>query len=155
MVFQSSLSSSKSLYVFRTLLSILADYNNAIVWMVSTHSFIFRSSCTNSLVTIPRAPITIGINVTFMFHSFFSSLARSRYLPFFSPSFNFILWSARTAKSTIPQILFIIIIIYSFRIFHISISRCFFTGFWVTTSLLKSTGLFSVFWPFSVMLSFG
>ena len=31
----------------------------------------------------------------------------------------------------------------------------FFTGVWVTVSLLKSPGLFSVFWPFSIMLSFG
>ena len=32
---------------------------------------------------------------------FFNSLARSRYLSFFSHSFSFILWSAGTAKSTI------------------------------------------------------
>ena len=37
---------------------------------------------------------------------FFNSLARSRYLSFFSHSFSFILWSAETAKSTIQQILF-------------------------------------------------
>ena len=60
----------------------------------------------NPLVTVPRAPIMIGINVTFKFHSFFSSLVRSRYLSFFSLSFNFTLWSAGTAKSTILQILF-------------------------------------------------
>ena len=41
-----------------------------------------------------------------MFHSFFNSLARSRYLAFFSHSFSFILWSAGTAKSTVFQILF-------------------------------------------------
>ena len=39
--------------------------------------------------------------VTCVFHSFFHSLARSRYLSFFSHSFSFILWSAGTAKSTI------------------------------------------------------
>ena len=38
---------------------------------------------------------------------FFNSLARSRYLSFFSHSFSFILWSAGTAKSTILQILFL------------------------------------------------
>ena len=53
------------------------------------------------LVTVPNAPITIGIIVTYMFHSFFNSLARSRYLSFFSHSFSFILWSAGTAKLTI------------------------------------------------------
>ena len=38
------------------------------------------------------------------------------------------------------------------RAFHISVSRWFFTGVWVTASLLKSPGLFLVFWPFSIML---
>ena len=55
---------------------------------------------------MPNAPITIGTIVTFIFHSFFNSLAMSRYLSFFSLSFRFILWSAGTAKSTILQILF-------------------------------------------------
>ena len=49
----------------------------------------------------------------------------------------------------------IIIIIYSFRVFDISVSWWFFTGVWVTASLLKSPGLVSGFWPFSAMLSFG
>ena len=41
--------------------------------MVSTHLVISKSfnPCTNPLVTVPRAPITIGITVTFIFHSFF------------------------------------------------------------------------------------
>ena len=63
------------------------------------------------LVTVSKAPITIGIIVTYMFHSFFNSLARSKYLSFFSHSFSFILWSAETAKSTILQILFFLLII--------------------------------------------
>ena len=49
----------------------------------------------------------------------------------------------------------IIIIIYSFRVFHISVSWWFFTEVGETASLLKSPGLFLVFWPFSIMLSFG
>ena len=94
--------------VFRTLLSILADLNNPTVWMVSTRPFISKSPshCINPLVTLQRAPITIGIIVTFMWHSFFNPQARSRYLSFFSLSFNFTLWSARTAKSKILQVLF-------------------------------------------------
>ena len=102
-------SESKSSHVSRTLLSILADLNTAIVtWMVSTYPVISKSSslCTNPLVTVPSAPITIGIIVTFMFHSFFNSLLRSRYLSFFSISFNFTLWSVATTKSTILQVLF-------------------------------------------------
>ena len=103
MVFHWSLSDSKSPQVSRTLLSILADPNNAVVWIVSTFPLISEFSCLfiNPLVIVPRAPITIGIIVTFMFHSFFISLARSGYLSFFSLSFNFTLWSAGTAKSTI------------------------------------------------------
>ena len=108
MVFHRRLSDSKSPQVSRTLLSILAVFNNAVVWMVSTWSPTSKSSrpFNNPLVTVPKAPITIGIIVTFMFHSFFNSLARSRYLFLFSHSFSFILWSAGTAKSTILQILF-------------------------------------------------
>ena len=59
MVFLRSLSDSKSPQVSWTLLSILTDFNNVGVWMVSTCPF------TNPLVTVPRAPITIGIIVTF------------------------------------------------------------------------------------------
>ena len=103
MVFHCSLSDSKSPHVSRTFLSILANLNNAVVWMVSTRPLISKSSSSfiNPLVTVPRAPITIGINVTFMFHSFFCSPARSSDLSFFSHSFNFTLWSAGTAKSTL------------------------------------------------------
>ena len=39
-----------------------------------------------------------------------------------------------------------------FRVFHTSVSRWFLTGVWVTASLLKSPGLFSVFWPISTIL---
>ena len=48
----------------------------------------------------------IGINVTPMLHRFFSSLARSKYLSFFSLSFISPLTSTGTAKSTIRKILF-------------------------------------------------
>ena len=108
MVFHWRLSDSKSSQVSRTLLSILDVFNNAVVWMVSTRSPTSKSSRSfnNPLVTVPKAPITIDIIVTFMFHSFFNSLARSRYLSLFSHSFSFILWSAGTAKSTILQIFF-------------------------------------------------
>ena len=78
--------------VTRTFLSILGVLNNPVVWIVSTRPPTSKSSTPfkNPLVTVPKAPITIGMIVTFMFHSFFNSLARSRYLSFFSHSFNFI-----------------------------------------------------------------
>ena len=82
--------------ISRTLLSILAVLNNAVVWMVSIRPPTSKSSSTfnNPLVTVPNASITICIIVTCMFHSVFNSLSRSRYLSFFSHSFSFILWSA-------------------------------------------------------------
>ena len=106
MVFHCSLSDSKYPQVSKTLLSILAVLNNTVVWLVSTLPPTFKSSSpfSNPLVTVPNAPI--GIMVTCMFHSFFNSLTRLRYLSLFSHSFNFILWSAGTAKSTILQVLF-------------------------------------------------
>ena len=113
MAFHWSLSDSKSPQVSWTLLNILAVLNNAVVWMVSTHPPTSKSSSpfNNPLATVTKAPITIGIIVTCMFHSFFNSLPRSRYLPFFSHSFHFILWSAGTAKSTILYVLFFLLII--------------------------------------------
>ena len=64
--------------------------------------------------TIPRAPTIIGITVTFMFHNFFSSLIRSKYLSFcflFSfLSFVFPLRSTGTAKSTNCQVLIFLLI---------------------------------------------
>ena len=113
MVFLWSLSDSKSPQVSRTLLSILAVLNSFAVWMVPTHPTNSKSSTpfNNPLVTVPKAPITISIIVTFMFHSFFNYLARSRYISFFSLSFSFILWSTGTTKSAILQILFLLLII--------------------------------------------
>ena len=76
MVFPWNMSNNKSLQVYRTLLSILADLNNVVVLIVSTRLFISKSSSpfTSSLVTVPKAPITVGITATFMFQSFFPIL---------------------------------------------------------------------------------
>ena len=107
------MSERKSPQVSRTFLSILADLNNALVWMVSTRPLISKSSsaCTNPLVTVPSVPITTGSTVTFMFHGFFSSLTRSRYLSLFLLSFSFTLWSDGTAKSTIRHVLLFLLTI--------------------------------------------
>ena len=96
MVFHLSLSDSNFTLFSRNLLSILAILNNAVVWMVSTGPPNSKSSrlFNNHLVTVQKAPITIGIIVILMFHFFFNSQARSRYSSFFSDSFSFILWSA-------------------------------------------------------------
>ena len=99
--------------VFRTLLSILAVFNNAVVRMVSTRPPTSKSSRPFNipLVTLPKAPITIGINVTFMFHSFFNSLARLQYLSLFARSFSFILWLAGRANRKFGQILLLLLLL--------------------------------------------
>ena len=69
-LFFTEVSDSKSPQVSRILLSILAVLNNALVWMVSIRPPTAKSSSpfSNPLVTVPNAPITIGIIVTCMFH---------------------------------------------------------------------------------------
>ena len=111
MVFHWGLSDNKFPQVSRTRLRIRAVLSNAVVWIVSTRPPTSKSSrpFNNPLVIVPKAPITIGTIVTFMFHSFFNSLAMSRYLSFFSLSFRFILWSAGTANSLFFFFLLIII----------------------------------------------
>ena len=52
-------------------------------------------------------------------------------------------------------VLLLLLLLLLIRVFHISVSWCSFTGDWETASLLKSPRLFSVFWPFSIMLLFG
>ena len=116
MVFHWNLSDSKSPQVSRTLLSIPASINNAVVWIVSTCLVISKSSslCTNSLVTVPRAAITVGINVTFIFHSFFNSSARCWYLFFFFFFTSFQFYSAVSQDSKVhnsASSLFLLIII--------------------------------------------
>ena len=85
MVFHWSLSDRKSPQLSRTLLSILAVLNTAVVWMVSNRPPTFKSSSpfNNPSLTLSKAPIRIGTIDTFMFHSFFNSLARSRYLYYY------------------------------------------------------------------------
>ena len=157
MVFHWSLSNSESPKVSRTLLSILADLNNAVVWVVSAllisnfsspHPKPLESFRVHRLQSVlPSTSCSIPLLVVWK--------GPSTYLSFRFLYFIFTLRSTRTTKSTIQQVAFIIIIIYSFRVFHISISWWFFTGVWVTASLLKSPGLVSGFWQFSAILSFG
>ena len=61
MFFHKSLSNSKSPQVSRTLLSILADFNNAVIWMISARLSISNSSrpLYKSLGIIPSASIGV------------------------------------------------------------------------------------------------
>ena len=91
MVFHWSLSDSKSPQVSGTLLSILAVLNKAVVWMVSTRPPISKSSSPfkSHLVTVPNVPITIGVIVTCMFHSFFQFPSKVEVLILLFISFQF------------------------------------------------------------------
>ena len=64
-VFHWSLSDSMSPHISRTLLSIVVDLKNSVVWIVFTRPFISESSSplTNFLVTVPSASFTIGFTV--------------------------------------------------------------------------------------------
>ena len=100
MVFHGSLSDSKSPQVSRTLLSILAVLNNVVVWMLSIRPLTSKSSCpfNNPLVTVPNAPITIGIIVTCVFHSFFQFPSKVKVLILLFTFFQFYSVVSRDSK---------------------------------------------------------
>ena len=156
MVFHWSLSDCKSPQVSRILLSILAVLNNAVVWMVSTRlpTSKFSSPFSNPLATVPNAPITIGIIVTSMFHSFFHFLSKVEVLILLFTFFLFYSVVSRDSKvnnfanslffflliifglafwprlGDLPSLwlLLLLLLFYSFRVFHISVNWWFFTG---------------------------
>ena len=80
-------------------------------WSPFVLLFLRPSICTTTsnffLVTVPRAPITIGITVTFFIPLLFEfSRDVLLFLSLFSPSLSFTLWLTGTAKFTIQQVLF-------------------------------------------------
>ena len=85
-----------------TLLIILADLKSVVVWIVSTRVLITSSSSplTNSLVTLPSAPITVCTTVTFMFS--IPKQGPGTYLSFRLPSI--LLWSSGTVEYTNRQV---------------------------------------------------
>ena len=67
----------KSSKVSRTITSILADHNNSVVWIVSAAPTI-SNLFIKPLGIVSSAPNIFSIIITYMFHSFFSCLARSK-----------------------------------------------------------------------------
>ena len=86
--------------VSRTLINILADLNNVVVWVVSACPLISKSSCPfiNPFVTVPRTPITIGIIDIFMFHSFFQFPSKVQVLILLFAFFQFYSVVSRDSK---------------------------------------------------------
>ena len=121
--------------------------------MVYTHPLIFKSSSPfiNPLVTVQRAAITIGITVTFMFHSFLNSLARSWYFAFFSLSFNSTLWSAKSI--ILPVLFFSLIIIRSVHLVKIRWFICMSKSH-MSLCLILQDRLWFVHIPFVRMVKF-
>ena len=91
MVFLQSLKDTSLLKPPGLFFSILADLNNSIVWIVSTRPLISKSPspCTNPLLTVLRAPITVGVTVSFMYHSFFQLSNKVQVLIFLFACFQF------------------------------------------------------------------
>ena len=112
MVFHRSLSDSKSPQVSRIRHRILSILCNAVIWIVSTRASTSKSSrpFNNHLVIVPKAPITIGTIVTFMFHSFFLFSSKVEVLILLYTFLQIYSEAARTVKSTILQIIFFLLI---------------------------------------------
>ena len=110
MVFHWRLSDSKSPQVSRTLLNILAVFNNA-VWMVSIRPPTSKSfgHFNNPLVTVPNAPIKIGIIVTFLFHSFFQFSCKIEVLISLFTFFQF--YSEFSRDSKVDILLFLLLLL--------------------------------------------
>ena len=127
--------------------------------MVSARSLISKifNLFTKPLGIVPNAPFKIGITVNIMFHSFLSSLPRSKFSSLFSffVHFHWVLCRSGKIHKSEGSLFLLTISFYSLRVFHIIVSWWFSTGVLVTASLLKSPRFFTVFRPISTMLEFG
>ena len=147
--------------VSRNLLSIVANLNAVVRQSTFVPLFPIPPVFVQIyLVTVPRAPITIDIIVTFMFHSFFKFTCKVLVLIHLEPFFQFYSVDAGTVKSTILLVhSFLLIIIRSGRLAEIRWSVCIaksqrrvFVSFSRTDSELCIYHLF--LWPnFNLLLS--
>ena len=111
LVFYWNLKYGKSLQVSKTLLRILADLNNAVVWISlifcpisNWFSFFFQNFEKRS-----SAPVTTGITVNFIFGSFSRSLARSKYFSIFPFSFCLTLCGPMEKPNPLSMFFFIFV----------------------------------------------
>ena len=149
MVFHRSLKDSKSPQVSRTLLSIMANRNNDVFgWFLLVILF------PSPLLLVPilllsRVVITIGITVTFMFHSFFQFSNKVLLLILLYAFFQF--YSGQQTRQFSIITIIIIIIIYSWEFFTSVLADGLSLEFEWQANLLKPPGLVSGFWLFSIM----
>ena len=127
MVYPWNLSGNKSPQVSRTLLSILAYLDNAVVSIAYSFPFISKSSTsfTHPLKIVPTAPNTIGITINFMFRGYFCFLAKSRYVSFFFALFYYHFGVCRNGNvHYLAGFLFLLTITLSGRLAEIRWSIC-------------------------------
>ena len=125
--FSLSLSDIRSPQVSRTRLRILAVLSNAVIWVVSTRPPTSMSSrpFDNTLVTLPKAPITIGTIVTLMFHILFQFSSKVEILILLFTFFQFYSVINRDSKiDNFASSLFLLIIIRSGLLAGIRRSMC-------------------------------
>ena len=124
---------------FETILCILADLKNAVVWTdlilpLISNSF---SLLSKHLRTIPRVLTTICPHHPHALHLWnFSS--KIKVLFYLLAIFYFHLFYH-----------------YSLSVFPTSVNWCTFAGVWERVTIFKSLGFFSVFWPMLTMLKYG
>ena len=142
--------------VSRTLLSILANLNHAVICMVAIIPMI---SISTSLFSKPFGTVlsestTIGITVTVIFTVvfFFSVIIIIIPYKFLTPALSDGLSLKSKWRYVSAGFQGYFLLFYYLRVFHISYHWWFFTRVWMTASLLKFPGFFSVFWPISIML---
>ena len=133
MVFDWCPCDSKSFHISKSLLSIPVDPNNALICLVSIRPLISMSSGPRTMHWWVYQKQRLQLVSPSLSYSivFFWSFANSRYLSLFSPSFSLTLWTARTAKTAIWQL-----------VFQTIVSWWSFIGVWVTASSLWFPGLF-------------
>ena len=117
MAFHLILGDSTFLQFSRTLLNILTVVNNAVIWMVATPPQTSKSSShfNNPLVTVPKAPITIGIIVTCMFQSFFYSLQSQGTYPSFHVLSDLFSGPAGQKHNNFASSLFLLLLLINIR----------------------------------------
>ena len=126
MVFHWILSDSNSPKVSRTLLGILADLINTVVWVVSTCPLITKSSSpfTNSFGDRSKCTNYNWYNRHFHAIYFFSYLGRSRYLSLFSLYFSLFCGLPGQQSPQFSRFSFFFLLFFLFFFFFFWLSLC-------------------------------
>ena len=133
-----------------TLLSILTDTNNAVVCIVSILLFFLLTLVQNFLLELGDPLLSQNPR------EFYASHSQRRVM---LCAYNICLYVQILISCKVPSGSLLppshVLLFTPLRDVHTCGNWWYFTGVWVTSSLLQSPGLSSVFRPFSIMLSFG